>query len=75
MGYYFGRYVFSGDRMMLLKSLAVPILFHMHITSSATTLRFSLLLLLGMYLLCDRLHREFRREQELKQKEAEDRHA
>ena len=70
MGYYFGRYVFSGDRMMLLKSLAVPILFHGAYNFFCNySFGLALLLLSGMYLFCDRLHREFRREQELKQKE------
>ena len=38
MGYYFGQYVFSGDRMMLLKTLPFQSFSMVHITFSATTL-------------------------------------
>lgn len=76
MGYFFGRYMFSGDRIMLLKSLAVPIFFHgVYNLACNYSFGFAVLILIIMFLFCDQLHREFCREQEKKRVEHEQKHA
>lgn len=75
MGYFFGRYMFSGDRMMLLKSLAVPILFHGAYNFACNySFGYALVLLMTMVIFCDHLHQEFCQEQEKKRTEREQKH-
>ena len=72
MGYYFGRYMFSGSRRHLFLSLAVPIFFHASYNFLASIdSPFFLLLLIVLVVYCLRLHKVFIQEQKLKSAEAE----
>jgi RsiW-degrading membrane proteinase PrsW (M82 family) len=72
MGYYFGRYMFSGSRRYLFMSLAVPIFFHASYNFLASIdSPFFLLLLIVLVVYCLRLHKVFIQEQKLKSAEAE----
>ena len=72
MGYYFGRYMFSGSRRHLFLSLAVPIFFHASYNFLASIdSPFFLLLLIALVVYCLRLHKVFMQEQKLKSTEAE----
>ena len=72
MGYYFGRYMFSGSRRHLFLSLAVPIFFHASYNFLASIdSPFFLLLLIAVVVYCLRLHKVFMQEQKLKSTEAE----
>lgn len=72
MGYYFGRYVFSGSRRHLFLSLAIPIFFHAsyNYLASIDSL-FFLLVLFVLVVYCVRLHKIFVEEQKLKAMESE----
>ena len=72
MGYYFGRYMFSGSRRHLVMSLVVPIFFHASYNFLASIdSPFFLLLLIVLVVYCLRLHKVFIREQNLKAAETE----
>ena len=72
MGYYFGRYMFSGSRRYLFMSLAVPIFFHASYNFLASIdSPFFLLLLIVLVVYCLRLHKVFIHEQKLKSAETE----
>ena len=72
MGYYFGRYMFSGSRRHLVMSLAVPIFFHASYNFLASIQSpFFLLLLIVLVAYCLRLHKVFIQEQKLKAAETE----
>ena len=72
MGYYFGRYMFSGSRRYLFMSLAVPIFFHASYNFLASIdSPFFLLLLIVLVVYCLRLHKVFIKEQKLKSAETE----
>ena len=72
MGYYFGRYMFSGSRRHLFLSLAVPIFFHASYNFLASIdSPFFLLLLIVLVVYCLRLHKVFIQEQRLKAAETE----
>lgn len=72
MGYFFGRYAFSGSKLFLAKSLIYPILFHSCYNFFCTyspTLTVALLILLIRY--CYLLHNSFVEAQKLKIDEEE----
>ena len=74
MGYFFARYIFSGERKAILWSILVPIIFHgSYNFTVGHSLGFGIAIIVTMIILCDRLHREFLRGQSLKNSEQEER--
>jgi len=72
MGYYFGRYVFSGSKTMLALSIMVPISLHsLYNLLTTSSPGFAFLLLIMMVGGCDLLHRKSLNDQKKKLTERE----
>lgn len=72
MGYFFGLYVFRGKKLLMIKSICLPIFFHglYNFTLSFQPI-FVVLLLIGLFFYAMKLHGEIRMEQKEKKFEEE----
>lgn len=71
MGYYFGRYAFKNDKVSLIKSLMLPMVFHALYNFLIGQSIFGIILLFGMIYFAIRIHNDFLNDQKHKLSEEE----
>lgn len=71
MGYYFGRYAFKNDKVSLIKSLILPMVFHALYNFLIGQSIFGIILLLGMIYFAIQIHHNFLNDQKHKLSEEE----